>query len=90
MKELTPIEKLNLALSEHLVASGYEPMEKYDGEPPAGGKHAASAQQTLVARHGKPSSRLAFNNAHSASGSSGFKKPMAPKAPISPAKPNAG
>lgn len=88
MKKLTPLEILNQAISEHSVASGYGPVKKdEDTESAGGGRHSASAQETLAARHGKPSSRAAFNSAHSEASSNGFKKPLAPKPPAMPAKP---
>ena len=90
MKNLTPIEKLNLALSEHSVASGYGPVKKDEGAAvPADAptRHSASVNQSLSARQGKPSSRSAFNSGHSQSGTGAFKKPLASMAPAQPAKP---
>ncbi len=89
MKELTPVEKLNIALAEHSVASGYGSVKKDEGAATSEGasRHSASALQTLAARHAKPSSRSAFNSVHAQSNAGAFKKPLAPLPPAAPAKP---
>jgi hypothetical protein len=89
MKERTQFENLNRALSEHSAASGYEPVKKDDGSASSDGAsgHSASARQTLSVHQAKPSSRSAFNSAHSQSTAGAFKKPLAPQPPAAPAKP---